>query len=162
MPASFEIKSLYWDRFFLWTSTVFNSHRPHITQRVTSHIHSYSTGSHGFTDKTTAPLRKENPEWPLFITHTKHNSVIKHSQIPRSSAWRDSLLWVVQGCQDHHNDSKLLLLYSPLLQPHPPKRFLSFSSFQVWRVESLTETLVCPCTRVSRLSFLLKIHNDQT
>lgn len=146
MLASFEIKSLYCNLFFLW-SLVFNSHRPHITvaQRV---IQSYSLLQHRVTwfyrqDYCTPEERKPRVT-TLPHTHIKHNSVIKLSQIPRSSAGRDSLLWAVQGCQDHHNDSKLLLLYSPLLQPHPQKMFLSFSSFQVWRVESLMEIPVCP------------------
>lgn len=101
---------------------------------LSNRIHSYSTGSHGFREDCYSPWgKKTQSDRSSSHTHIKHYSVIKFSQMPRSSAQIDLLLWAVQGCQDYH-DSKLLLLYSPLSQPHPPKMFLSFSLFQVWRV----------------------------
>lgn len=128
---------------------------------LSNHIHSYSTGSHGSTEKTTTAPEEGKPRvTALPHTHIKHYSVIKFSRIPQSAAQKDSLLWAVQGCQDHHNDSKLL---SPLFRnPRPHKMFLSLSSFQVWRAESLIEMPVRHCVNVGGLPFHLQIHNHRT
>lgn len=86
-----------------------NQQTPHRVG-VSNQIH---TGSNHFTEKTTILPEewKPNPDWLLTLytltrthAHTHTVLVIKFSRIPRSA--RDSLLWAVQGCQDHHNDIK--------------------------------------------------------
>lgn len=90
-------------------------------QPITSQLHSdiqsdslsNSTGSNHFTEKTTIVPEEWKPTqadqshtYTHRHTHTHSLLVIKFSRIPRSSTWTDSLLWAVQGCQDHHNDIK--------------------------------------------------------
>lgn len=134
------------------TVTALTEH--HISQLhsvVSNHIHSYSTGSNGLTEKnTTVPEDRKSDH---AHSHIKQYFVIKFSQIPRSSTWQDSLLWGLQGCQDHHDDSKLLStnpLFSPQFLNFPPLPTQNVPQFKSEsREESLSETPGHHCRHVS-------------
>lgn len=73
---------------------------------ISNQTHSLTAqGQNRFTEKTTTVPEERKPRLaPLAHrhSHTLTVLVIKFSQIPRSSTRKDSLLWAVQGCQDHH------------------------------------------------------------